>query len=90
MQKYFTEFLGKSYEESTFKDIENQIRIELNDLIEEKKEIKKELELNQDLLKNLNELSKEQVYIDEEIGLKREELYSLKQAIRKLKEENED
>ena len=48
------------------------------------------MELNQDLLKNLNELSKEQVYIDEEIGLKREELYSLKQAIRKLKEQNED
>ena len=50
LQKYFAEFLGKSYEESTFKDIENQIRIELNDLIEEKKRLKR-MELNQDLLK---------------------------------------
>ena len=90
LQKYFSEILGREYLDISFKELEEELKNELKELVNEINVINKEIDGNKDKILQFNELAKEMGFLEEEIGIERNKLYELKQAIRELKKENED
>ena len=88
LQNYFSSFLGKEYDDISFKELEKILKNELEELVNELDEVKEEIDTKNEVVKEFNELAKEMNYLHEETVEKKNELYELKQVIRKLKEEN--
>ena len=68
--------------------LEKILKNELEELVNELDEVKKEIDTKNEVVKEFNELAKEMNYLHEETVEKKNELYELKQVIRKLREEN--
>jgi hypothetical protein len=88
LQHFFTDFLGKEYSEISFKELEKNLQNDLKELVVALDELKDEIDANNHKLLEFNELAKEINYLEEEIKIKHNELYEVKQVIRKLKKDN--
>jgi hypothetical protein len=88
LQQFFTEFLGKDYSEISFKELEKNLQNDLKELVVALDELRDEVDANNHKLLEFNELAKEINYLEEEIKIKHNELYEVKQVIRKLKQDN--
>ena len=87
LQKYFSDELGREYQDVSFKELEENLKNDLKEIVYEINDLNKQVDDSKDKLLQFNELAKEINYLEEEIGIKRNELYEIKQAIKELKKE---
>ena len=87
LQKYFSDELGREYQDVSFKELEEDLKNDLKEIVYEINDLNKQVDDSKDKLLQFNELAKEINYLEEEIGIKRNELYEIKQAIKELKKE---